>query len=336
MSKRPVALGFPQVAEAAMQGLRGVRLVQVIFEQHFGWIVRAVPQEFDFGIDAHTEVVVDERATGRLLAIQIKCGKSYLRRKSEDGFIYTGASKHLNYYLNQPVPVILVVCDPESGNCWWEHFAGERTSRRSQGWTLTIPYANRLDKHAVARLAELAGSVIDYRPYLEQVWTLNEILAKPGGSYVILSVPRELVEAKETEWFLQRVIQLTSVSRIARKMQGKVDLVVEGYESDPRALWDIEEVRRWFAAVDRSRVPWFWLLSTRPAAGGLRTVASCLCRLERSSGLVTANNDDAIQFVFQNFTRLNGMAKRLGLGDEENSRISKEVIDYLSPKGARS
>jgi hypothetical protein len=79
---------FPLFTGTARRGLRGARLVQAIFEEHFGWIVRAVPQELDFGIDAHVEVVTDGQATGRLLAVQIKYGASYLRRRSRDGIVY--------------------------------------------------------------------------------------------------------------------------------------------------------------------------------------------------------------------------------------------------------
>ncbi|MCB1099707.1 MAG: DUF4365 domain-containing protein [Verrucomicrobiae bacterium] len=71
------------------------------FFQHFvatlGWTFRPVHQEDDFGIDGYIDVVTEGHVTGQCLAVQIKCGDSFLRGASEGGVKFLGSKRHLNY-----------------------------------------------------------------------------------------------------------------------------------------------------------------------------------------------------------------------------------------------
>jgi hypothetical protein len=61
----------------------GVFGVGQIVERDLRWIFRE-QHEQDYGIDAHIEVCNSEGPTGRLIAAQIKAGKSYFRQKVKD------------------------------------------------------------------------------------------------------------------------------------------------------------------------------------------------------------------------------------------------------------
>ena len=64
----------------------GVGIAMSAFESQ-GFAFRE-QSESDYGIDAHAELIEFEQPTGRLLAIQIKSGPSYLSDRSPDGFIF--------------------------------------------------------------------------------------------------------------------------------------------------------------------------------------------------------------------------------------------------------
>jgi len=63
-------------------GKAGVIFVDSIVNQH-GSVFRPVHQEDDFGIDGFIELVTAEEASGRLVAVQIKSGDSYLSADGE-------------------------------------------------------------------------------------------------------------------------------------------------------------------------------------------------------------------------------------------------------------
>jgi hypothetical protein len=66
-------------------GRIGVYAVAAMIEKELGWIFREQPTS-DHGIDAQVEVVGSRSdVTGRLIALQIKSGKSYFRRASRVG-----------------------------------------------------------------------------------------------------------------------------------------------------------------------------------------------------------------------------------------------------------
>ncbi len=106
--------GFPQYMPAARKGDRGVRIVGRIVDEDLGWIFKRNHQEHDLGIDGQIEVVTDGYATGQILAAQIKFGESFFKETNRWGYIYRGEKKHFNYLANYPVPVIIVICDPDT------------------------------------------------------------------------------------------------------------------------------------------------------------------------------------------------------------------------------
>jgi hypothetical protein len=60
----------------------GVNAVERVFVKELGWIFREQTIG-DWGIDAHVEVANEKEPSGRLLALQIKSGKSFLKGKQE-------------------------------------------------------------------------------------------------------------------------------------------------------------------------------------------------------------------------------------------------------------
>src|SRR5215213_4072824 len=103
---------LPTYSTADRQGDKGMRIVERIASEELDCVFRDQTSS-DFGIDCLLEVLTDNGdATGRLLAVQVKCGASYFNEVSADGegYVFRGDPKHLNYWLMHSLPVVLVLC----------------------------------------------------------------------------------------------------------------------------------------------------------------------------------------------------------------------------------
>jgi len=141
---------------AAKVASAAVTHTQLAVEDELGWLFRAQPTE-DYGIDAHAEVVDGEDVRGRLLALQIKGGVSWFGEPCPGGWWFRPAGKHVQYWTNHSLPVVVVLYHPETGRCHWQlvrrleaagarrqrarrdrpdHLAG---SRRGGGWHAANP-----------------------------------------------------------------------------------------------------------------------------------------------------------------------------------------------------
>jgi hypothetical protein len=148
---------LPSYTPAQRQGDEGVRQLGLAIGRHLGWVVREQPTS-DFGIDAHIEIVEDGLATGRLLGVQVKSGDSYFANPVPGGWRFTGDAKHLNYWRQHSLPVILVLCRPQADECFWVHIAPNDFRPQGGRWSTLVPEGNRLDEASRARLYDLASS----------------------------------------------------------------------------------------------------------------------------------------------------------------------------------
>ncbi len=85
----------------------------------------------DVGVDGNLEFVNPEGfATGRIVAVQVKSGPSYFANPSGRGWKFYPEAKHRSYWESFPLPVLLVLHDPNSNISYW---ADVRQALRSPG-----------------------------------------------------------------------------------------------------------------------------------------------------------------------------------------------------------
>ncbi|UJA21628.1 DUF4365 domain-containing protein [Thermoleophilia bacterium SCSIO 60948] len=148
---------LPKATREDGLGDQGMRMVDRVVSEDLGWIFRDQTRK-DFGIDALIELAHrDRRVTGRLIAAQIKCGKSWFSEPMADGtgWVYRGEVKHLNYWLGHSLPVILILCDQDDDRCYYAHVAAARVRQTSSGWSIVVPRAQILDASAQEHLKRL-------------------------------------------------------------------------------------------------------------------------------------------------------------------------------------
>lgn len=135
----------------------GVALVQAVTVTNLKWLFREQSVS-DFGIDAHVEVVANGRATGRLLALQIRSGESYFRGATPQGFVFRDSTAHLEYWLNHSLPVLIVICRATSQEAYWQVISHHTVERTEGGWKTLVPHTQPYGVAAAESLARLAAA----------------------------------------------------------------------------------------------------------------------------------------------------------------------------------
>ncbi|WP_313040729.1 DUF4365 domain-containing protein [Sphingobium yanoikuyae] len=122
----------------------GISAISLMFSK-LRWAFREQPTS-DFGIDAHVEKLADDgMGLGKLIALQIKTGQSYFKKRG-DGYVYYGEDRHRRYWTTHSLPVFIILHDPDSGLTLWqrveEHLIEEQKNGR---WSIQIPENQTLD-----------------------------------------------------------------------------------------------------------------------------------------------------------------------------------------------
>ncbi|MBY0561007.1 DUF4365 domain-containing protein [Hyphomicrobium sp.] len=124
----------------------GLNAVERIFLEEFEWFFREKPI-LDWGIDAEVEVVEDSKPTGKLIALQIKSGSSYFKKKGSD-YVYYGEMRHLEYWSQHCLPVYIILHDEDTGLTLWQKIDRPLCEEHKKGWSIKIPATNVLNKDA--------------------------------------------------------------------------------------------------------------------------------------------------------------------------------------------
>jgi hypothetical protein len=146
-----------RVEPSAEIGRIGVAQTQLAVRAKLRWLYREQGVE-DYGIDAQVELVENETATGKLLALQIKSGLTCFRRPTEGGWWFYPKAKHVQYWKNHSLPVVIVLYHPGTELCHWQ-IVNDDTLRPTHagGWKLLVPEHHVLDETAAEPLREAAA-----------------------------------------------------------------------------------------------------------------------------------------------------------------------------------
>jgi HEAT repeat protein/energy-coupling factor transporter ATP-binding protein EcfA2 len=108
---------MPKFTTSDQTGRLGISHIAAICAR-LGWVWRETSCS-DVGFDGEIEVVEGEDATGQIMKVQGKAGRSYMRNEKADSFDYYSDANHLEYWQRATNPVILVVYDPAAEATYW-------------------------------------------------------------------------------------------------------------------------------------------------------------------------------------------------------------------------
>lgn len=342
-----MTIGFPQNKQTALTGQAGINLVSTIINNEFKWIFRPNHNETDFGIDAYLDIVTEDNfVTGQSIALQIKSGESFFKSKSKNGFNFYGEIKHLNYYMNSQIPILIIICDVNKRKCYWVHFDGNRIERTKSGWKINIPSLNFFNASKKKEIQSLLPPPVDYSDYLNDQWDFNTILK--GFDTILYTIDRNDIEKKNFIPLREFFERLQTNDSLFQSLQGKIEINIFGYDGDKRELFEIREIRKWFKKAEAKIKPWFFFLNTKPPANGFKLLMASVCNakvinndVERMSGYELADQmlkgnqipqmaiklDTKLMqpFLENNFLRLNEITEYLGMSISDNKKICEGI-----------
>lgn len=329
---------FPKIQSTAFTSDKGVNAVSRVVNDDFNWIFRRVPGESDYGIDAYFEVVTDNGyVTGQSVAAQIKSGRSFFKTETPSAYVFYGERKHLNYYANLPQPVIIIIYNAEAGKGYWVHFQLEKTEGTPTGWKIQVPKRNIFDPRAKSNLVDLVGPYEDHADALAEQWAINDMIG--SGSYIMYMVEKSDIAAGNVEDLAAFIRRICLNETLERAVKGKVLISISGYDDDPRELFEIPEVCRWFLRYTRLDFPWFYLLETVHSGHWLKLDFVIHARGKRVtdpvSGIINVEVQPrkAVHWLMRNYARLNALTEKLEIPIGENKKISLGIMDFLKLPG---
>ena len=343
---------FPKVNKKNFISDSGVNYIATVINDEFGWIFRKNNNETDYGIDGFIDIVTEDGVvTGQSFAVQIKSGASFFKYKTSNGFVFYGESKHLNYYRNQLSPLLLIICSPDDKTCLFAVFDELAIEPSGKGWKTNIKSNDVFGLQSKENILKLLPPLKDDVDELKEHWAFNDELASAGVIYY--AVDRDDIKKCDTQYFLQFLERLCVNDNLCRKVQGKLEIMVDGYNHDKRELYEIAEIRKWFKKANKSNIAWFYFCNTVSPCFGLTLYFMCMSNAkiinsrERLTGFqvveamkargshpkirVTFNPKIYTETLNENWLRLNEMTENLGLPEEKNKQISREVTEHLFP-----
>lgn len=329
---------FPQRPSTDKTAEIGINVISTIFNDHFGWVFRRTHQEHDFGVDAYIDYVTDGgNVTGQFIAAQIKTGKSYLSSTGNMHW-YKDTKEHLNYFLNLPTRILLIICDPDTRECYWACLDKNKVDFRDGSWRHPVPKSQKLSKEHVETIRALFGNTEDHMTDFEQ--DINFLKSISDDSFIQYSIPKEDIENCVVNKLRSFIGKITRNEQLTLAVQGKLYISTYGYEHDSREVHQIKEVQHWTKKARKEINEWYLCAGNEPRFSTLLWIATCTCGtkaelIEKPDGtmgyLVESEIETLLEFLNECFIGLNEATDKWGWSEKYNSEISTKIRNELFP-----
>ena len=319
---------FPRITEAKQKGLGGQTYFQNLIINEWGWLYHKIEQENDFGIDAFIEIVNDGNVTGKKIGVQIKHGDSYFINERNNRILYNGEQKHINYYQNSNVPIIIVIMNNNFTRIFWRKFDINKILPTETGWSFEI-LCEQITKKDIKKIA---GPIIDFTDEMNKIHGIHQLLN--STDFHLLVIPKEDIENFNYSKIINHIDFLTKNSKILEQKHQSFDICIYGYDQEPKELYEIPEVMMWFRKSIELAIPWFYFLSTGEKDVGLFLL---LCSTLEKIKYTKVNNgyvlsipgEDIGNFLIMNYPILNKFMENNGLNIELNKKICKNIVNKI-------
>ena len=325
---------FPKVNPGKLTGEKGVTILKKIVEFELGWLYRENHLETDFGIDGYIDIITDSgQVTGKSIAFQLKSGESYFNDQNEIGIIFHGDKKHLNYYQNTDIPVVIIVLDINEEKAYWQVFDITKTERSGENWKMTIPRKNTLSTDSKEKLLKFIGPVTDYVSQMENEWKLNEIF-KRGSNRIIFRIPKDEVVNCRFDFITSALDRIQNTTDLILHLKNKVDISFDDYDDDPNELYEIQVVKDWIVELFKRTNCWPYLFAMDKASGFMKLALFSHIPILRKTIVngrykIEYETQYAANFLEKLYGMLNEYCEEKGLSLKTNEEISELIFKHL-------
>lgn len=326
---------FPKINISTQTGEKGITIIKEIIENNLNWLFRENHLEHDFGIDGYMDVISEKgQVTGKSIAFQLKTGESFFNETNEIGYVFRGDNKHLNYYLNCQVPVIIIIANNNTKEVYWEIFDALKTEKAGNSWKLTIPKNQKLNIASKNELLKFIGPITDYSAQLESEWKINKLL-KAGKNRIIFRIPKEDIEQDNFDFIINALDRIQSTKELILHLKGRVDISFDDYEFDNRELFEIPEVANWIKNLYKKSICWPYLMAMDKHSGFMKILFLSHIPVLKKTRIGTRFNaqfdpKELWPFIESLYLKLNEYCDKNSLSEKTNKEISSKIISYYT------
>jgi hypothetical protein len=198
-----------------------------------GNIFRKIHLEEDVGLDGVIEFVKNGEATGRLLAIQVKSGDSFVAQ-GKDSFIVHVDEAHISYWQGYDLPVVMVCYSPSKQLASWQdikHYIQYKKQREKvfpedtvSIKSIEVPFRNELNGQTLSEeLYLLTSQYTEERFQFEKAnMTLSSKADERLEGMLYISLHREKLATRLAAFLARQLIldENIDVVRLAASVLG--------------------------------------------------------------------------------------------------------------------
>lgn len=326
---------FPKINSAGQTGRKGIAILKDKIENELNWLFRETHLEDDFGIDGHLDIISDDgKVTGKSIAFQLKTGESFFKEQNDIGYIFRGDNKHLNYYINYSLPILIILINPNSRKIIWELFDATKTDKAKSSWKMTIPENKILTKKSKKTLLTYVGPITDFSSQLEEEWKVNDLLKKHNR--ILFQIPKSAVIDKNFQFVFDGLDRIQATTDLVLHIKNKVDISFDGYDFDERELFEIPEVKEWVIEIFKNSNCWPYLMAMDDAGGFMKTALLChikkFKKIKKEKGKFSVDFDkkEILEFIELNWHKLNLYSDEKNISEKVNREISNKIMYYFT------
>lgn len=213
-------------------------------------------------------------------------------------------------------------------------FAKERekvkADLRKKGYgTLLKPTGSTLPKPKQHAVSFFAGHMANY-PVAYGLPQKDHVRDVVTSNYELLNfqIEREDIESRDISPYVSNIDSFFATRESFVKCIGRVEFSVDGYNDDPRELWEIPEVRGFLRDLDSARPYWAALQS--PHGKWLQCLVMCLMTVDKSDeGIELVQPLEIGDLMTRWFEALNQVSNRYSLPDSVNKELTLRVRDLI-------
>lgn len=131
---------------------------------------------------------------------------------------------------------------------------------------------------------------------------------------------------------------LNQINETPKDYYDKLYLIIDGYDEDPREIYEIEEIRNYIIFLDKSFPYWFFYFKIDPKIPAnlspLGVIVACTCistNKTRVGNTYHIEYDGKVlaDFILTHFKYMNELMDKEGYSNEENIIRSQNIINLF-------
>lgn len=147
--------------------------------------------------------------------------------------------------------------------------------------------------------------------------------------YLLIVIPRDEIEKLDIEPTLNVLMQLFKDKDSILTFRNRLNISIHGYDKDSRELSEINEVRAFLTALDKSFPYWFYFADKDTFLLKL-IMFSIIDYIKVSEGFVKPNHSQQDDFIEKHFICMNQICESMELSEEVIIQMSMEINDLYS------